>query len=216
MFDVDLDKFRMVDLSYEVVLGQTGERPFVGKRGLLADGAYKYDIVDTHTHVGTHVEFPAHFFDGGKGVTDYPLTAFMGRGVLLPVTCTEAPPAILSDYLEQTIGDILQEGDIVVARNEGAHSEDQAQWPYFTPEAGAWLRDRKIKMLVLGLELRLGKDIPDTRAFHDVLMGADATFVEFPDHLDQLTKRTFFFMALPFKVKGLDSSWARAIAIEER
>ncbi|MCD6333994.1 MAG: cyclase family protein [Candidatus Latescibacteria bacterium] len=216
MFDVNLDKFRIVDLSYEVALGQTGERPFVGKRGLLADGAYKYDIVDTHSHVGTHVEFPAHFFDGGKDGTDYPLTAFMGRGVLLPITCTEHSLAIRPDVLEQTIGDILREGDIVVARNEGPHSEVQAQWPYFTPEAGGWLRDREIKMLVLGLELQLGKDIPDTRAFHDILMGSDVTFVEFPDHLDQLTKRTFFFMALPFKVKGLDGSWARAIAIEER
>ena len=41
------------------------------------------------------------------------------------------------------------------------------------------------------------------------------TFVEFLTNLDELKRREFYFMALPFKAKGLDSMWVRAIAIEE-
>ena len=48
------------------------------------------------------------------------------------------------------------------------------------------------------------------------LMSRDITLVEFLDNLAALRRREFFFMALPFKVAGIDSAPVRAIAIEER
>ena len=66
VFSIDPDRYRIVDLSYLVVPPGTRERPYVVQRGRLADQAYKFDIVRTHTHVGTHVETPAHFFPDGK------------------------------------------------------------------------------------------------------------------------------------------------------
>ena len=53
MFTIDLSAYRIVDLSYEVIPPGTEDRPFQIQRGLLADNAYKYDILKTHTHVGT-------------------------------------------------------------------------------------------------------------------------------------------------------------------
>ena len=215
MFEIDLTQYRVVDLSFTVVPGENGDRPFVVRRGLLADDAFKYDIEKTHSHVGTHVEFPGHFFEGGKTGTEFPLAAFMGRGILLPVRLEGGELAITSDYLDTTIGDIIRDHDIVVARNDGPPpSPDNSNVPYFTPDSAYWLQERQIKMLVLG-KLRLGKDIPGGRQFHDILMSQDVNFVEIVDSLDQLQKREFYFMALPFKVEGLDSAWARAIAIEE-
>ena len=35
------------------------------------------------------------------------------------------------------------------------------------------------------------------------------------ENLDQIARNEFFVMALPFKVQGLDSSFVRAIVIEE-
>ncbi|MGB9594732.1 MAG: cyclase family protein, partial [Candidatus Poribacteria bacterium] len=100
MFDIDLSKYRIIDLSYEVIPPGSEDRPFVIERGYLADMAYKYDVTKTHSHVGTHVETPAHFFDGGKDVVDLPLTTFFGRGILLDIVNVGENPAITAEVAE--------------------------------------------------------------------------------------------------------------------
>jgi len=216
MFNIDLEKYRIVDISYEVVPPGSDDRPFVMERGLLADRAYKYDITKTHSHVGTHVETPAHFYDGGKDVTDLPLTTYFGRGILLEIDDAEENLAILPPFLEKAIGDIIQDGDIVICRNNDQKSlKGDRPYPYLTPEAAQWFRDHKIKMLGIDNNVGLSKDIETGRELHDILMSQDVVLIEWLDNLDQLKKREFFLMALPFKVKVMDSSWARVIAIEE-
>jgi len=218
-FAIDPTKFRIVDLSYEVVPNEGGDRPFVIQRGLLADHAYKYDVLNTHSHVGTHVEAPAHFFDGGKDVTDLPLDAFCGRALLLEIDDTNAGLAISDATCEQKLGARIQAGDIVVCRNNditSVQSGDPNDLPYLTPEAARWLANHEIKMLGVDNYVRLSIDIPSGRELHDILMSQDICFVEWLDNLQALRRPEFFFMALPYKVQQMDSSWARAIAIEDR
>ena len=212
-FAIDLEKYRVVDLSYTVVPPGTEDRPFVIQRGRLADNAYKYDIVRTHTHVGTHVEAPAHFYPDGKDVTALPLESFFGRAVLLDVADAAAAQAIDGAYLDGALGDIMASGDIVICRSS---DRGAAAAPCFTPEGALWLRDREVKMLGIGLDFRLGATITAARALHDILMSRDVCLVEFLDNLAELRRREFFFMALPFKCAQIDSAPARAIAIEER
>jgi kynurenine formamidase len=42
------------------------------------------------------------------------------------------------------------------------------------------------------------------------------TFLEIIENVDQISRREFFVMALPFLVKGIDSGWCRAIVIEDK
>jgi len=213
MFDIDLKKYRVIDLSYEVrPEAPEPDRPFDVERGYLADRAFKYDVLRTHTHVGTHVEAPAHFFEGGKAVTDLPLETYMGPAVLaaynLPrgteITCQE---------LERLIGDIMAPGRIVVVRDELAGGAEGRQ-PHLSVDSASWLVERGMKMLVLDSEM--GTNVEEGRAIHDVIMSRDIPIVERLADLKEIRQREFYFMALPFKVRGLDSGWTRAIAIEER
>ena len=226
MFDIDLSKYRIIDLSYEVVPPGTDDRPFIIRKGLLDDDAFKHDII-THSHVGTHVEAPSHFFhhwDHPKTITDLPLSAYMGRGILLSVRLPKENLSITEEYLDDHIGDIIRPDDIVVCRDDcqitGEEIDPQAPvWqgrplPYFELDTAYWLRDRGVKMLVLD-ELGFGRDNSEARKFHEIIQGEDVTLVEFVDNLDQLQRREFYVMALPFKARGLDSMWARVIAIEE-
>ena len=215
MFDIDVRKYRIVDLSLEVRPGeQPADRPFDVERGYLADRAFKYDVLRTHTHVGTHVEAPAHFFEGGKSVTDLPVETYMGAAVLAAVDLpddAEVTPA----HLDQLIGDIMAPGRIVVARDDReARGRAQDRAPYLTVDSASWLVERGMKMLVLGV--RMGREMDEGRAIHDVIMGREIPIVEMLDNLGELRRREFYFMALPFKARGMDSGWARAIAIEER
>jgi len=212
-FSIDLEKYRIVDLSYQVVPPGTSSRPFVIERGRLADNAYKFDVIRTHTHVGTHVEAPAHFYPDGKDVTELPLETFFGRAVLLDVGDASKAQAIDGAYLDEHLGELIQAGDIVVCRNSDQEAESP---PSFTPEAALWLRDHEIKMLGIGERFGLGSTITASRALHDILMRREICLVEFLENLGELRRREFFFMALPFKCAQIDSAPARAIAIEER
>src|SRR5581483_9240801 len=39
--------------------------------------------VKTGMHVGTHMDAPGHMIEGGKGLHEYPVEKFFGRGILL-------------------------------------------------------------------------------------------------------------------------------------
>jgi len=213
MFDINLTKYRVIDLSLEVdPEAPEPDRPFEVERGYLADRAFKYDVLRTHTHVGTHVEAPAHFYDGGKAITDLPLETYMGPAVLAAIDLPRGAE-ITRAYLEGLIGDIMAPGRIVVTRDQRKGRESGRQ-PHLTVDSARWLMERGMKMLVLDSEM--GTNIEEGRAIHDAIMSRDAPIVERLANLGEIRRREFYFMALPFKVRGLDSGWCRAIAIEER
>ncbi len=82
MFTTDSDKYKIIDIARTVVPGEDAERPFAIQKALLQDKTFRYDVLKTHSHVGTHVEVGAHFYKGGKSITDYPLEVFYGPGIL--------------------------------------------------------------------------------------------------------------------------------------
>lgn len=216
VFSIDWTKYRLIDLSYEVVPGASQDRYFEIERGLLADDAYMHHV-RTHSHVGTHVEVDAHFFDNGRDVTGYALTDFMGRGLLLDVPDVTVTPHVGIEYLEEQLGALIGEGDIIICRNSDAESlAGNRPRPTLTPEAGRWFAEHKVKMVGIDTHFGLGKDVPNGRALHDAFMGAGGTLIEFLDHLEDIRRPEFYFMALPYLVREMDSSWARAVVIEER
>ena len=215
-FEIDLNRYRVVDLSFEVVPGASQDRYFEIEPDLLADRATMHHV-RTHTHVGTHVEVDAHFFEGGRDVTAYDLAAFMGRAVLLDVPDATEMPLMVPTVLDELLGDMIQTGDIVICRNSDPHSLSGAvPHPSWTPEGAAWLVQHAVKMVGIDQAFRLGVDIEAGRELHRTYMGAGGTLVEFLANLDALQRDVFYFMALPYRCAVIDSGWARAIAIEER
>ena len=216
---LNLDKYEIIDISYTVVPGEDPNRPFAIHKALLQDKTFRYEILKTHSHVGTHVEVGAHFYEGGKSITDYPLERFFGPGILLSVK----DMVVTSKTCENSLGSRIQEGDIVVIRNDTGikltkkelYLEREERLPKLTPSAAKWLVKYKPKLIVLDF-IRFGEDIDGTRQFHDILMSQDVNFVEFVDNLDKITQERFYVMALPYKVKGLDSSFCRAIILQKR
>jgi arylformamidase len=215
VFNIDWQRYRLVDLSYEVIPGASTDRYFNVERGLLADNAFMHHV-KTHTHVGTHVEVAAHFYEGGRDITAYDLDRFMGRGLLLDIIDTMNSPFITAETMERLLGALIGEGDIIICRNSDPESlAGNRPVPALTPEAARWIAAHKVKMVGIDTHFSLGVDVPHGRELHDILMSADTTLVEFLANLEQLKRLEFYFMALPYKCRVIDSGWARAVAIEE-
>ena len=51
-------------------------------------------------------------------------------------------------------------------------------------------------------------------ATHNNLLRNDIPLIEGLVNLDKVQKERIFYIGLPLRVKGLDSSWIRAIALE--
>jgi len=203
----------VIDLSFEVIPGALSDRPFDMELGFLADGTYKYDIKNTHTHVGTHVEASAHFFEDGASIEKYPLDSFYGRGVLLQVDLPEDQVWIDARYVRERIGTLLGEGDIVVVRHAEPNCPKKEK--HLAEDVAHYFKSMNVKMMVLGQNCGMGPTVEQGRRFHEILM-RQTTFVEIVRNLEQIQREEFFFMALPILIQGVDSSWCRAIVIEER
>lgn len=216
MFNIDFSKYRMIDLSQFVLPGTNPERPFDLEIGYLADGTIKHNI-RTHSHVGTHVEVAAHFFEDGKSIMDYELEHFMGRAVLVDVPPATGELDITGEFLQRDVGDLVNAGCILIYRNlaERKNLGEYRKMPFLTPSAAEWLVKRKVKMVGIHPGVHLAQNISAERKVHEILLGNDIIIVEFLDNLQELHNLEFYFMALPQKVDGLDSSMVRAIAIEK-
>jgi kynurenine formamidase len=192
---------------------------------LLHDNSYKYDI-ETHSHVGTHVEGGRHFYgdpddepdtetvtgrEDNRSLVEYPLESFYGPGVLFPVTAHE----ITDDVCEEAIGDRLEPGDIVVARNElgGGDREDvyEDDAPAFTESAGHWLAARDVKAIVFG-NVGLGHTREVGNVFHDVAQEEAALFDAARETLDGDAGRSDVEAWIETEVEPADTSAAQYLS----
>ncbi len=214
MFSIDRERYRLVDLSIVIEPPGTEDRPLEVSIGRLADDSFKMDITNLHTHVGTHVEAPAHFFEGGTLITGVPLTDFFGPATLLSID-EPAQRAVTGEVIDAHIGDIYRRGDILLCRNGILQSRDTPrEFATLTTDSARWIVEHEAKLLVVDCWFGLGRDIPEVRAVHDIVMSAGICIVE-TVMLDALTKPRCWYMSLPVAF-ALDSGFARAIAVEER
>lgn len=213
MFTIDPQRYTIWDISALIEPGRDPYRPFDMTRGRLADDSYKFDITRTHSHVGTHVESSSHFFDDGKTIDQYDLSAFHGRGVLLHVDLPDYERDLTAAYAEQATGGRLGEQAIVVLRN--AHEDDPARKKFLSADAARLFARHRAKMVVFGPNISMGETVAAGRLIHDILM-RETTFLEILGSLKCLTRPEFYVMALPILIQGIESSWARAIVIEDK
>jgi len=216
--DFNLDGYEIIDISYTIIPGEDPNRPFAIQKALLQDLTFRYDILKTHSHVGTHVEVGAHFYEDGKTITEYQLDDYHGPGILFSIK----DMVVTEESCKKALENKIQNGDIIVIRNDTGvkmskqqmYMKEEEQRPVITPEAAKWMAKYNPKLLVLDF-IRLGRDINEIRQFHDILMSKGTNFVEFVSNLAKITQERFYVMALPIKIQDLDSSFCRAIIIQQ-
>jgi kynurenine formamidase len=201
-------EYRVVDLSALVtpgVLKVSGHYQW-GKmqrkfelRQFIAPGPHFMNFVEAETHVGTHVEVPAHVSESGKSAADLPLSSFFGSGILFRFTDRTA------DTRELTPADLegVRSGDIVLIGGQKGKP-----LPNVGKATAQWLADKGVKMIGIDDFATVDDDA------HHVLLPRDIPIIEQLANLQDLKHNRFLFFALPLRVKEMDSSWIRAMALE--
>ncbi|WP_417750485.1 cyclase family protein [Salinibaculum marinum] len=180
------------------------------------DGARVTEL-DLDTHVGTHVDAPAHTLADGKTLDEFPLSAFSFDALV--VDCTgvgEREPIGVDALPDPTDHDLL-----VVRTDWSEHwgTERYRDHPYLTADAAAWCGDHgySVGLDTFGPDPTPSADParerdgePDGLPAHDALFAAECLVVENLRGLSRLPAE-FELTALPLALEA-EASPVRAVA----
>ena len=215
----DLRNYIIIDLSSEIrpgLLKVNGKylhgnqtRRFELRQFVYAPDKMLMNWVETETHIGTHVELPAHFTPEGKSSSEMPIKSFLGEAIVLDYTYLKPKEGrgqpILPSHLVK-----VKKDDIVLMWS----SYNRDEQPYISPEASECLAQKPVKMV--GVQ-NIRVEAPDgSIATHVNLLKNEIPLIEGLVNMEQIRKERLFYIGLPLKVTGMDSSWTRAIALEPR
>ena len=202
-----------IDISLPVT---TGRVVWPGDPGVRVDKLLqieKGDICNTRhlstpVHVGTHVDAPLHFIDGGDGIETLPIPSLAGRAKVIEIKNKEKIP------LEEIENKGITEGDIVLFKtvNSGTYLKEGSfneNYVYLSTSAAEFLVSKNIRTVGIDYYSIAGIN-SNLIECHQVLLGAGVVIIEGLD-LSSVNEGLYDFVCLPLKIVGSDGAPARAI-----
>jgi len=209
-----LRRGRMVELSSVLYPGKE-ERRLEIRRYRVYAGEYMHEV-DTMSHIGTHAEAPSHFVPAmcaGKeasDIADVPVETWMGEAVFVNLARLSVKARITPEVLANRG---IHAGDIVVIGNCPYNGDEKIT---MTSAAAKWLGETGIKLLAMDASYNIEEDSSalDKMGVHVEMLNRGIPLIECLVNLEEIREDRFFFMALPYRVKGCDAWPVRAVAIE--
>jgi kynurenine formamidase len=208
---------RIVDLSLPLRAGMRGV-DFEPAKSIESDG-WNAQTLRLYSHCGTHMDAPRHFGDAAPGLESLPLAQCVGPARVLDLTPTSEREVITVDRLAPWHEE-LGFGTRLLLRTDWSKRAGQPSYrdalPRVSLELAEWLVAQGVALL--GVEPPSVADVHDIEeltAVHRKLLEGGVVIVEGLANLDQLTRNTVTFIALPLSIEGGDGAPCRAVAIEE-
>ncbi len=163
--------------------------------------------LDFDLHTGTHVDAPLHMIEGGKTMEQMDLEGWHGEALVLDLTHVEGGIS-KSDLEDFTIS----ENQIVLLKTKNSLTElFDPEFVYLDASGAAYLANCKIKGVgidALGIE----RAQPDHET-HRILFEANCFILE-GIRLKEVVEGTYYLMALPLALEGVEASPVRAVLVD--
>ncbi len=185
---------------------------FVNKYRTIKQDGYNLCQVVVSSHVGTHIDAPSHFIEGGETLDQVPLERLIRRGKLLDFTIKGKNSSISRAEMEEH-DSVIEPGDAVLVRTDWYKTFPSRDYGYNIPnistEAVKYLVEKKIGILGVEPPTLNWEDNPNS---HRILLGGGVLLVEGLAYLDKIGPGEFRFHAIPLKIDGIDGFPVRAFA----
>lgn len=172
--------------------------------GVLEKDGFQDSNVSFGTHIGTHIDAPAHMLKGGRTLETYDIDHFIAPGRYV-----DARDMTLG--LENAKNAGIQPGDIVLLHTGMSDRYTEPgyfdKYPAIPEELVDYLVAQQVKMV--GVDMCSVDH--ETFIVHKALLAKDILIIENLVNLDKLTGKNFKVYALPVKL-ALDGAPARVIA----
>ena len=173
---------------------------------------YLVTKVSLGMHLGTHIDFPAHFFEGGKTASDYPLSRFIGKACR--IECVPNKIVLETKSISEAYAQFAFKPKIIVLdthySKKWGNERYYLDYPRFETDFARFLIEQKIELLftdlpsVVYVDDHKG-DLHRELLSEDILIGEN---LKIPPELG----RFFWFCALPLAFAGVEASIVRAVA----
>lgn len=186
----------------------------IKQNATVEEHGYNEKKLTLTSHIGTHIDAPAHMLEHGKRLDEMPLDSFYGKAQIIDV----------QEYMDRQINmKFIEEYESVFEKNEyvifyTGHERIWHQKKYFekypvlSPEAAEWVSGKKLKGIgldVCSVDPVGSIDLP----VHHILFNAGFLIVENLTNLINLIGTRFLFSCFPLKISDADGSPVRAVAI---
>jgi arylformamidase len=164
--------------------------------------------LDLGVHIGTHVDFPAHFVSGGKVLGDYPIGRFVGRAFVLDLTDVEGPITLERIARERP----PREQHVLIKTRNSPYLSQAAfhdSYVHLDPSAARFLIDTQPQSV--GIDY-YSLDPSDSTTFpsHRLCAEADVPVFVCID-LSKVSPGSYWFAGLPIAFPSLEGAPVRAI-----
>ena len=166
------------------------------------------------SHVGTHMDAPAHIISGGATLDAFDVVSFGGTAVVVDIGTLRKDEIGVSDLLAHE--ELLIESDFLLLRSGWSELWGEEGYfhgyPVLSGEAARWLATLDLKGIgidMISIDADGSADLP----VHNILLGNNVLVIENLTNLGELPASGFTFYALPLKFAGVDGSPVRAIAV---
>jgi len=200
--------YKIVDLSPELIPGKEDRRLAIRRYVFKGDNTYMHDI-DMMSHLGVHIEAPSHYKTHLPDVCKLPLSDFIGEAVSLNMKSVGKGGRILPEHIRKISKTGVKRNDILLLYSPYSGRDV----PCISRPLAEWMARLPVKLL--GIANSIGLEESKRMFTHDLLMRRKIAIIERIENLEKVPER-FLFIGFPLRIKGLDSSPIRAVALVKK
>jgi kynurenine formamidase len=170
-----------------------------------------------NNHIGTHLDAPSHFLEGGMTVDEIPLESLIGRAVILDFTDKSKNDLITKEDLKAHTYRIHPGSRLLIKTGWDVNFTSEAYYedfPCLTREAAEFLVSCKIRLLGMDTPSPSPLDDPG-QIIHKTLLGAGVVILESVKNLTLIERDQCQIIVLPPPIKDFSGAPCRVIAVLE-
>jgi len=176
------------------------------------DCPFKVSEMSLSSHIGTHIDAPAHYIENGLTVDQLPLEAFFGPCIVVDLTLQKQEPLKL--ITSDDIKDLKLAPRVLFKTGSTNLCKDfPDHFPYIANECVEYLAAHKTLLIGVdtpSIDHSTSKDL----SAHHLCFQYDIRILEGLD-LSKVDSGLYTLIALPLKLEGLDASPVRAALIRK-
>jgi len=209
---------KIVDLSHmihcEMPVFPGTEQPILEKAYTLENNGFRETKLTMYSHVGTHMDAPAHMVQDGQTLDEFNIDKFIGKAIIIDLTNMGRKSICIEDLKEYE--KLIESVDFLILNTGWSKywgTENYFKdFPALSIEAAEWLLNFNLKGI--GIDA-ISIDNMDSRTFpiHNMLFQEGLVAIENLNNLEAVGNNLFIFSCMPLKYKEADGSPIRATAI---
>lgn len=191
------------------------DKPKLTPANTYEKDGFKETFLQIYTHTGTHVDPPAHIYEGKKTLDEFPIDQFIGKALVIDCRMLKEGESITMENLK-AYGEKTDIADFLLF-NLGwdkiwESDEYFGDYPYIDDEVMDYILKGNYKGIgfdVIGLDPIADENLTRHKKLFE---NCDIINIENLTNLEQCGDELFWFGCFPLKIENCDGSPIRAVA----